>query len=66
MQVSKNRATKITLPVSNKVGEAYLAKNTGVIYTVTPYELVVTKLTKRSSVVLRKKLAMRSHLMVNL
>ncbi|MGJ5673282.1 MAG: hypothetical protein ACR9NN_06670 [Nostochopsis sp.] len=57
VQVSKNRATKITLPVSNKVGEAYLAKNTGVIYTVTPYELVVTKLTKRSSVVLREKVS---------
>ncbi len=55
VQVSKNSGWKITLPVSNKVDEAYFAKNTGVIYTVTSYELVITKLTKRSSVVLREK-----------
>ncbi|TBR60962.1 hypothetical protein B4U84_09070 [Westiellopsis prolifica IICB1] len=55
VQVSKNSGWKITLPVSNKVDEAYFANHTGVIYTVTPYELVITKLTKRSSVVLREK-----------
>ncbi|WP_315788022.1 hypothetical protein [Fischerella sp. JS2] len=55
VQIYKNSSSKIIIPVSNQVGEAYFAKNTGVIYTVTPYELVVTKLTKRSSVVLREK-----------
>jgi hypothetical protein len=55
VQIYKNSGSKITIPVSNKVGEAYLAKNTGVIYSVTPYELVVTKFSKRSSVVLREK-----------
>ncbi|MFB2772190.1 hypothetical protein ACE1AT_23320 [Pelatocladus sp. BLCC-F211] len=55
VQFSKNSGWKITLPVSNQVDEAYFAKNNGVIYTVTPYELVITKFTKRSSVVLREK-----------
>ncbi|MBD2431958.1 MULTISPECIES: hypothetical protein [Fischerella] len=55
VQIYKNSGSKITIPVSNKVGEAYFAKNTGVIYTVTPYELVVTKFSKRNSLVLREK-----------
>ncbi|RAM53103.1 MAG: hypothetical protein C6Y22_03195 [Hapalosiphonaceae cyanobacterium JJU2] len=55
VQFSRNSGSKITLPISNKVSEAYLAKNTGVIYTVTPYELVITKFAKRSSVVFREK-----------
>ncbi|BAZ67002.1 MAG: hypothetical protein KME28_15010 [Pelatocladus maniniholoensis HA4357-MV3] len=56
VQISKNSGSQITLPVNKKVGEAYFAKNTGVIYTVTPYELLITKFTKGSSVVLREKI----------
>ncbi|PLZ04510.1 hypothetical protein [Fischerella thermalis] len=55
VQIYKNSGSKIIIPISNKVGEAYFAKDTGVIYTVTPYELVVTKFSKRNSLVLREK-----------
>ncbi|MCX7593827.1 MAG: hypothetical protein N2235_08710 [Fischerella sp.] len=51
----KNGSSKTTIPVSNKIGETYLATKGEVTYSVTPYELVVMKVNRRDRFVFREK-----------
>ncbi|NWF59402.1 MAG: hypothetical protein HXY43_08875 [Fischerella sp.] len=55
VRFTKNGGTKITIPVSSKIGETYLATKGEATYVVTPYELVVTKVNRRDRVIFREK-----------
>ncbi len=52
VRIPKNLDSKITLPVTRKTRETYIAINGEVTYTINQYEMVVTK---RSRIILREK-----------
>jgi hypothetical protein len=55
VRISKNGGNKITVPISSKNGETYVAIQGELTYMVSPYELVITKLSKGGSVSFREK-----------
>ncbi|MFQ4144753.1 hypothetical protein [Chlorogloeopsis sp. ULAP02] len=55
IKISKNGSNKITVPISSKNGETYVAIQGEITYMVTPYELVITKLSKGGSVTFKEK-----------
>ncbi|MDM9380480.1 hypothetical protein QUB80_07155 [Chlorogloeopsis sp. ULAP01] len=55
IRISKNGSNKITVPISSKNGETYTAIQGEITYMVTPYELIITKLSKGGSVNFREK-----------
>lgn len=43
VRIPKNLDSKITVPITRKARETYIAKNNQVAYIITPYEMVITK-----------------------
>ncbi|MEL6461464.1 MAG: hypothetical protein AAFQ91_25060 [Cyanobacteria bacterium J06621_15] len=52
VRIPKNLDNKITVPITKKSRETYIARNGELVYIITPYEMIITK---RRRVILREK-----------